>query len=226
MDPRTGEILKGHVSLGSLRIRQDFMIALGLTKSPYKLNENKEDRALEMALARIRQLSAHEIGHTLGFAHNFTGSSNDRSTVMDYPHPTLKIVDGQIDYKDAYSTGIGEWDKVSVAYNYSQFSNDVDENDSLKKIIENSFIDGHRFISDFDSRPLSGAHPKSHLWDNGENSIIELENLLTVREIALSNFSIDHIKDGENYSTLEDRLVPMYFLHRYCLLYTSDAADE
>jgi hypothetical protein len=217
MDPRTGEILKGHVSLGSLRIRQDFMIALGLTKSPYKLNENKENRVLEMALARIRQLSAHEIGHTLGFAHNFTGSSNDRSTVMDYPHPTLKILDGQIDYKDAYSTGIGEWDKVSVAYNYSQFLNEADENTSLKKIIENSFIDGHRFISDSDSRPLSGAHPKSHLWDNGENSIIELENLLTIRELALSNFSIDHIKEGENYSILEDRLVPMYFLHRYQL---------
>ena len=217
LDPRTGEILKGHVSLGSLRIRQDFMIALGLTKAPYKLNENNEDKALEMALARIRQLSAHEIGHTLGFAHNFTGSSNNRSTVMDYPHPTLKIINGEIDYKDAYSTGIGEWDKVTVAYNYSQFSDEVDEKQSLRKILENSFIDGHRFITDSDSRPISGAHPKSHLWDNGENSVTELKNLLKIREIALSNFSLDNIEQGENYSILEDRLVPIYLLHRYQL---------
>ena len=217
LDPRTGEILKGHVSLGSLRIRQDFMIAMGLTKAPYKLNENKENKALEMALSRIRQLSAHEIGHTLGFAHNFTGSSNNRSTVMDYPHPTLKIINGEIDYKDAYSIGIGEWDKVTVAYNYSQFSDEVDENQSLKKILENSFIDGHRFISDSDSRPISGAHPKSHLWDNGENSITELKNLLKIREIALLNFSLDNLDQGENYSILEDRLVPIYLLHRYQL---------
>jgi len=217
IDPRTGEILKGHVSLGSLRIRQDFMIALGLTKVPYKLNEIKTDKALQMALARIRQLSAHEIGHTLGFAHNFTGSSNNRSSVMDYPHPTLKIVDGEIDYQNAYSVGIGEWDKVSVAYNYSEFLNSEDENKSLQKILKNSFIDGHRFISDSDSRPISGAHPKSHLWDNGNNTVEELENLLRIRKIAMSNFSIEHIKEGENYSILEDRLVPMYFLHRYQL---------
>lgn len=215
IDPRTGEILKGHVSLGSLRIRQDFMIALGLTESPFKKGYNKENDALEMALSRIRQLSAHEIGHTLGFAHNFSASANNRSSVMDYPHPKLEIINGKISYKNAYDTGIGEWDKISVAYSYSDFSDEMDEEIALQKILENSYNDGHRFISDFDSRPIGGAHPKSHLWDNGDDATVELNNLLKIRRIAMNQFSLDHLRSGENYSILEDRLVPIYFLHRY-----------
>ncbi len=215
VDPRTGEILKGQVSLGSLRIRQDFMIALGLTESPFKIGSNNESKALEMALARIRQLSAHEIGHTLGFAHNFAASANNRSSVMDYPHPTLSLVDGKINYDNAYSIGIGDWDKVSVSYNYSEFSDAVDENIELQKILEKSYLDGHRFISDSDSRPIGGAHPTSHLWDNGSVATNELDNLLKIRKIAMDQFSLENIRVGENYSVLEDRLVPMYFLHRY-----------
>ena len=215
IDPRTGEILKGQVSLGSLRIRQDFMIALGLTDSPFQINNMKDAKALEMALARIRQLSAHEIGHTLGFAHNFAASANNRSSVMDYPHPTLKIIDDEITYENAYAVGIGDWDKVSVSYNYSVFDDNIDENIALQEILEKSYNNGHRFISDSDSRPIGGAHPKSHLWDNGSSATNELYNLLKIRKIALNQFSLDHIKIGENYSVLEDRLVPLYFLHRY-----------
>ena len=215
IDPRTGEILKGQVSLGSLRIRQDFMIALGLTDSPFQINNMKDAKALEMALARIRQLSAHEIGHTLGFAHNFAASANNRSSVMDYPHPTLKIIGDQISYENAYAVGIGDWDKVSVSYNYSVFDDNIDENIALQEILEKSYNNGHRFISDSDSRPIGGAHPKSHLWDNGSSATKELYNLLKIRKIALNQFSLDHIKIGENYSVLEDRLVPLYFLHRY-----------
>ncbi|MEL0301360.1 MAG: DUF5117 domain-containing protein, partial [Flavobacteriaceae bacterium] len=91
VDPRSGEILKGHVSLGSLRIRQDFMIAQALTNQPYANGDDQDNPMLGMALARIRQLSAHEIGHTLGFTHNFAASVKDRASVMDYPHPTLAI---------------------------------------------------------------------------------------------------------------------------------------
>lgn len=215
IDPRTGEILKGQVSLGSLRIRQDFMIALGLTKAPFEINNNKSKKALEMALARIRQLSAHEIGHTLGFAHNFAASANNRSSVMDYPHPTINIIKGKINYDNAYSTGIGDWDKVSVSYNYSEFNDSVDEFDALQDILEKSYLNGHRFISDSDSRPIGSAHSTSHLWDNGANATNELDNLLKIRKIAMNQFSMNHIRVGENYSILEDRLVPIYFLHRY-----------
>ncbi len=215
IDPRTGEIIKGHVTLGSLRIRQDFMIALGLIDQPFLENNNKENVALEMALSRIRQLSAHEIGHTLGFAHNFTASTNLRSSVMDYPHPNIKFVNGEISISDAYEKGIGEWDKVSVAYSYSHFPKNIKEEKALDSILSKSAQDGHRFITDKDARPIGGAHPYAHLWDNGNSPTSELIHLLDIRKKALQNFSINHLRDGETYSTLEDRMVPIYLLHRY-----------
>lgn len=214
VDPRTGEIIKGQVSLGSLRIRQDYMIALGLTETPF-VGEQSKPEILEMALARIRQLSAHEIGHTLGFAHNFAASTKGRASVMDYPHPTLELIDGKISYANAYDTGIGEWDKVSVAYAYSDFSAEKNKTLALRKILESSEKLGLPFITDQDARPLGGAHPSAHLWDNGSSPIEELNNLLEIRKVALNQIDLDHLKNGETYTQLEDRLVPIYLLHRY-----------
>ena len=215
VDPRTGEIIKGHVSLGSLRIRQDFLIALGLTEEPYAYNQNKDQQILDLALNRIKQLSAHEIGHTLGFAHNFAASAKDRASVMDYPHPKLKLIDGKINYEDAYKDGIGDWDKISVAYSYSHFPESIQEDKALQNILKKSVEQGYKFISDYDARPIGGAHPSAHLWDNGDNSVNELRNILKIRKIALDNFYINHIKENETVSLLEDRLVPVYLLHRY-----------
>ncbi|MCK5210931.1 MAG: DUF5117 domain-containing protein, partial [Cyclobacteriaceae bacterium] len=113
MDPRTGEIIKGHISLGSLRVRQDFLIAEGLL-APYETGTEVSPEMQEMALARLRQLSAHEVGHTLGLAHNFAASVSNRASVMDYPHPFVKInEDGSFDLSGAYDNGIGEWDRVA-----------------------------------------------------------------------------------------------------------------
>lgn len=215
IDPRTGEIIKGHVSLGSLRVRQDFMIAIGLLEAPYSLTNNKEKIALDMALSRIKQLSAHEIGHTLGFSHNFSASSNNDSSVMDYPHPNIKLINNKINIENAYSTGIGEWDKVSVAYSYSEFDELQDENLELDKILENSFRNNLSFISDADSRPIGSSHPTAHLWDNGPDAVVELKKLIQIRDIALQNISLDHLKKGEPYSNLQDLIVPIYLLHRY-----------
>ena len=215
VDPRTGEIIKGHVSLGSLRVRQDFMIAIGLLEAPYSLTDNKEKKALDMALSRIKQLSAHEIGHTLGFAHNFLASSNNNSSVMDYPHPNITISNNKIEIENAYSKGIGDWDKVSVAYSYSEFNEFQDENLELNKILENSFKNNHRFISDVDSRPVGSSHPYAHLWDNGYDPVIELKKINQIRDIALGNISLDHLKKGEPYSNLLNIIVPIYLLHRY-----------
>ena len=215
VDPRTGEIIKGHVSLGSLRIRQDFLIALGLTEDPYAYNQDKDQEILDLALNRIKQLSAHEIGHTLGFAHNFAASAKNRTSVMDYPHPKLKLIDGKINYKDAYKDGIGDWDKISVAYSYSDFPESIEEDKALQSILKTSIKEGHKFISDYDARPIGGAHPSAHLWDNGDNAVNELRNILKIRKIALDNFYINHIKENETVSLLEDRLVPIYLLHRY-----------
>lgn len=216
IDPRTGEIIKGHVSLGSLRIRQDFLIAQALLNKPYAKSNDNYQPMLEMALARIRQLSAHEVGHTIGFAHNFAASTNDRASVMDYPHPKITLdAYNQIDLSNAYATGIGLWDKVTVAYSYSVFKDSINEENTLQSILENAQNDGLRFITDSDARAEGGAHALAHLWDNGKNASEELLNVLNVRKHAISNFSKDNIKSGEPYTVLEDVFVPLYFYHRY-----------
>ncbi|MDZ4149246.1 MAG: zinc-dependent metalloprotease [Flavobacteriaceae bacterium] len=213
-DPRTGEIIKGHVSLGSLRIRQDFLIAQALT-APFAQSDDNSDPMLQMALARIRQLSAHEVGHTLGFAHNFAASTNNFASVMDYPHPFVEVQNGQISLKNAYDTGIGAWEKVSVAYAYSDFPANVDEQQALKKILDDSFKSGLRYITDQDARPEGGAHPLAHLWDNGANASAELKRMLQIRKVAIDQFSTANIRTYEPYSVLEDVFVPLYFFHRY-----------
>ncbi len=213
VDPRTGEIIKGQVSLGSLRVRQDYMILSGLVDNP----NNIENKSLikKTSLDRIRQLSAHEIGHTLGFAHNYISSANNRSSVMDYPHPKIDLVDGDINIDNAYSENIGDWDKVSVNYAYRDFSIFENEDIELNKIIEKAVDNGLYFLSDSDSRPVGSANPFSHLWDNGEYPFKELNKLLKVRDLALKNIDLDNLIDGEPYDRIEDILVPIYMLHRY-----------
>ncbi len=215
VDPRTGEIIKGHVSLGSLRVRQDFLIAQALLDRPFANSDDNYQPMLEMALARIRQLSAHEIGHTIGFAHNFAASTNDRASVMDYPHPLVTVNNNNIDLSNAYDTKIGVWDKVTVAYSYSEFDKNTNEREALNKILDNAKNDGLRFITDSDARQEGGAHALAHLWDNGKTASEGLENVLEVRATAISNFSKDNIRTNEPYSVLEDVFVPLYFFHRY-----------
>jgi hypothetical protein len=220
-DPRTGEILKGHVSLGSLRVRQDYLIAEGLL-APYKNGEEIPEDMKEMALARLRQLSAHEVGHTLGLLHNFAASTQNRASVMDYPHPLIQLDDnGNIDLNNAYDTGIGEWDKVAIKYGYQDFPEIINEQKALNDIIEDYIDKGMLFITDADARASGGAHPIAHLWDNGKNAANELNRLMKIRKKILSNFSYDHIKNGQPTATLEEVLVPMYMLHRYQLEATS-----
>lgn len=215
IDPRTGEIIKGHVSLGSLRIRQDFLIAQALLNKPFAASDDNYQPMLEMALARIRQLGAHEVGHTIGFTHNFAASTNERASVMDYPHPLITLNNGAIDISNAYASGIGDWDKVTVAYSYSEFNSQSNEREELNKILDKAKNDGLRFISDSDARPEGGAHALAHLWDNGKTAAEGLDDLLKIRAVAISNFSKDNIRINEPYSVLEDVFVPLYFLHRY-----------
>lgn len=215
VDPRTGEIIKGHVSLGSLRIRQDFMIAQALMNQPFKESDQNHQKMMEMALARIRQLSAHEVGHTIGFAHNFAASVNDRASVMDYPHPKFEINNGEIDLTSAYDTGIGEWDKYAVKALYDDVPEGVSERAFLNAVISEATSEGLQFISDSDARAEGGAHATAHLWDNGRNAAEELDHILKVRKIGIQNFSEDNIRENEPYSVLEDVFVPLYFLHRY-----------
>jgi len=214
-DPRTGEIIKGHVSLGSLRVRQDFLIAEGIL-SPYEEGHDPDPAMLELALARLRQLSAHEIGHTIGIMHNFAASTNGRASVMDYPHPYVTLrADGSIDMSDAYDVGIGEWDKMAVAYGYQHFPNGTDETAGLNAIIRKGLADGLRHITDRDSRDPSGSHPYAHLWDNGADAVAELNRIMDLRKKSLSAFGENSIPMGRPMTTLEEVLVPLYNMHRY-----------
>lgn len=221
VDPRTGEIIKGHVSLGSLRVRQDFMIAQALMNKPYANSDTNNEPMLKLALARMRQLGAHEVGHTLGFAHNFAASSVNDASVMDYPHPKITLDKGNINIENSYIDGIGIWDKTTVAYSYSEFDKNTNEKEALNAILKSAQDKGLLFISDTDARAEGGAHAFAHLWDNGKSASDELERVLKVRAKAISNFSIDNIRSGEPYSVLEDVFVPLYFFHRYQIEATS-----
>src|SRR6516165_1811191 len=223
-DPRTGEIIKGQVTLGSLRPRQDYLIAEALL-APYKTGVTVPTQLQEMVLARVRQLAAHEVGHTLGLAHNFAASAIAPGTsVMDYPHPWITLDgSGHPDLSHSYATGIGAWDKVAIQYGYSQFAPGANEHAALDNILSKAQANGLYFITDQDSRPQGGAHPYSHLWDNGPDPAAELDRILTVRAAALSQFGENAIPMGLPMAEIEDTLVPLYLLHRY---QTEAAAKE
>lgn len=211
IDPRTGEIIKGVVTLGADRHRQDYLIAEGLLQN-YEDGKPVSEAMEKFALARIRQLSAHEIGHTLGLYHNFTSSTKDRASVMDYPFPRFSMdKQGNIDVSDAYAVGIGAWDKRAIMWGYQDFPEGTNEDDALNKIMQETLAQGHIFIPDIGGY----VHPIANQWDEGVNAVDELERILKVRAEVLKKFSEKAIPSGAPMATLEEVLVPMYLLHRY-----------
>ncbi|PWN07691.1 zinc-dependent metalloprotease [Rhodohalobacter mucosus] len=215
VDPRTGEIIKGNVLLGSLRVRQDYMIAEGLL-APYEEGRDPDPQMLEMALNRIRQLSAHEIGHTLGITHNFASSVNNLASVMDYPHPRATVQpDGSLSLENAYGNAIGEWDKRAVIWGYQDFPEGTNEEEALNQIIEGTADMDLLFISDEAARPQSGLHPDAHLWEYGDDAVSQLNLIMDIRSSALNRFGERNIRQDRMMAELEDVLVPVYLYHRY-----------
>jgi hypothetical protein len=210
-DPRTGEIIKAVVTLGSLRIRQDYMIAEGLL-SPYKSGTETPKELTDWGLARIRQLSAHEVGHTLGLGHNYYDSEAGRISVMDYPHPLVTLnVDGTLDYSKVYDVGIGAWDKVAITFGYQDFPTGTDEAKALTAILD----EGHKKDLWYLSNQDIEAHPRVDQWSNGTDAAAELKRMMAVRRAALSKFGEQAIKLDEPMATIEEVLVPLYLHHRY-----------
>ncbi len=221
-DPRTGEILKGHVSLGSLRVRQDQLLFEGLLGVADTGTGTATD-PIQLALARLRQLSAHEVGHTLGLAHNFAASASDRASVMDYPAPRITLSErpGEVfDVSDAYAVGVGAWDEVAIEHLYRPFAPDTSgaaRRATLDGILAGAQDRGLRYLSDSDARARGSAHPTAHLWDNGADPVAALAETLEIRARALEAFGSDRLAAGRSRALLQEVLAPVYFHHRYQL---------
>ncbi|HEV2818772.1 MAG TPA: zinc-dependent metalloprotease [Allosphingosinicella sp.] len=209
VDPRTGEIIKGQVLLGSLRIRQDLIIYQALVGAGLTGGGAPGD-PIAAALARIRQLAAHEVGHALGFAHNFAASIQGRHSVMDYPAPRVRLVDGRPDLGDAYGVGIGRWDRFAVDWLYGART---DAEGAAR--MDAALAGGLRYVADDDARPAAAAHPLGSLWDDAADPVAELQRMMQVRAAAVARFGPAALNPGEPQAQLRRSFVPIWLIHRY-----------
>jgi hypothetical protein len=168
-----------------------------------------------MSIDRLKQLAAHEVGHTLGLPHNYISSIAGRASVMDYPHPLVDYANGKFDLSRAYAMGIGDYDKASITWGYQDFPANVNEKVELEKIVQNTLRKGLRFLTDQDARPEGSVSPTTHLWDNGSDPIVELKRVMELRRIALKEFTEKKITKATPMANLEEVLVPMYMYHRF-----------
>jgi hypothetical protein len=216
-DPRTGEMIKGMARLDSHRARTDYNLyarLMGADASP-------ADTAF--VLARVRQVASHEVGHTLGLAHNYIASTYERGSVMDYPPPRVRLdANGRIDISQAYASGPGPYDVWAIHWGYGIFPQRA-EADSLSAIVADGLKKGFLFLSDADARPEYGSDPRVSLWDDAATPLEFLKHETAVRRVAIKNFGVRNIRNGQPITLLQERFAPVYFMHRFALNGTSKA---
>ncbi|MEO8194631.1 MAG: zinc-dependent metalloprotease [Gemmatimonadales bacterium] len=209
-DPRTGEILKAQARMDSHRARTDYNLYAGL------MGADAAAADTAFVLARVRQVSAHEVGHTLGLAHNYIASTYERGSVMDYPPPRVRMKDGRIDIGSAYDVGPGEYDVLSIHWGYGIFP-PGSEQDSLNAIVRDGLRRGLLFLSDNDARPDFASDPRTNLWDDASTANEFLQHQMAVRRAAISSFGLRNIRVGEPVALLQERFVPVYLMHRFAI---------
>ena len=209
-DPRTGEMLKGMARMDSHRNRTDYNIYAAF------LGADAAAADTAFVLARIRQVSAHEVGHTLGLGHNYIASTYDRGSLMDYPAPRIRVTNGRIDISAAYDSGPGVYDVWAIRWGYGIFPASS-ERDSLKAIVAEGLRKGYLYLSDGDARPASAADPRTNLWDDAATAGEFLSHQMAARRLALRSFGLRNIREGEPLALLQDRFPLLYFFHRFAL---------
>lgn len=205
IDPRTGEILRGLVVLGSQRVEEVRAIAEGVL-CPYA-TDRVED-VFDVVLARMRQLAVHEVGHALGLAHNFASHLHSELSVMDYPGPRFVVDEaGRIDHTRAYSSGLGPWDFRQIAALYTdgwreERPGEAGGDDTL-------------YITDADSRVDDAANGESGTWITRGQPFDEMRRVLAVRSRALELFSEGVAAPGSDSGEIVRRFMLVYLMHRY-----------
>jgi hypothetical protein len=224
VDPRTGEIIKAAIRMDSYRSLVDFNIYAGtqpveapaeMDISEWLASQDDSVSAEAFSMARRRQHAAHEVGHTLGLAHNFVAASYGRASLMDYPAPLIKLVNGEIDLSDAYRNGPGAYDSVAIRYAYTEFAEE-DEETGLHSIVDEALANGIKFNADGDNASWS-SYPEATSWINGTEAISELSRVMDVRRALISRFDETAIRLGEPMVWLNQRFVPVYLHHRFAL---------
>lgn len=232
VDPRTGEIIKAAVRLESHRSVVDYDIFAGTAPAvagaeaadPLDMDEGLGDwiagldpavSAVDFAMARRRQHVAHEVGHTLGLAHNFIAAADGRTSVMAYPAPLIRLVDGRLDLSQAYRDGPGAYDSLAIRWAYTQFPAGR-EAAGLEAIVHEGMAHGLRFLTNPDEGD-GNSYPEGTTWINGSDAVQELARVQTVRDTLIARFDERAIQPGEPMALLSRRFATVYLHHRFTL---------
>ncbi len=219
-DPRTGEILGSKTRMDSHRIRtiasyfdaysgglaadgRGITVADPSLVSPEGL-DGMPPAQRDMVLLRQALLTAHELGHALGFGHNFASSLNDRASVMEYPTPRVAVKDGRLDLSEPFQKAIGAYDAYMARYAYTEVA-PAQEKAALDAVIAQMRRDGILYVPTTD--------PRWVWYDDRATPTEYLRETMAAREIMLAQFGPDMLMPGEPVGELRDMRLWMAYLH-------------